>query len=205
MSANPWTAASRARVLELYGRPGTSGSSIAALLAAELGLHVSKSAVIGIAHRGAPRPPRPVQTPEQVLLRSRDRKRVARAAARAGQPAPAWAQPGAHRPAQGKSPAPKKALAPRKAAAPKPEAAVPRPAPRPRVVVPSAFPPSLLIPLTAAPAGACRYIADDPKAGPALVCGHPVFPGSAWCPGHRRICVVPERTRPFAWMPRRAA
>ena len=206
VSANPWTPAARARVLELYGRPGTTGSSIASLLVAEFGLHVSKSAVIGVAHLGAPRPPRPVQTPEKTLLRSRDRKREARAAAREGRPAPAWAFPGANRPAQRPASAPKKASAPKPRAVPvaKPVVAVPRPAPQPRRVVPSA-PPSLLIPLTAAPIGVCRYIADDPKAFPALICGHPVYPGSAWCPEHRRICTVPQQPRVSAWIPRRVA
>lgn|GEM_PF-3410167 len=205
MSANPWTAASRARVLELYGKPGTTGSSIAPLLAVEFGMDVTKSAVIGVANRGTPRPPRPVQTPEETLLKSRDRKRELRAAAREGRPAPAWAQPGAHRPAQGKAPAPKKPPVQRKAAVAKiVPVAKPKPAARVTLSISNA-PAPLLIPLTAAPAGACRFIADDPKVFPALVCGHPVYPGSAWCPGHRRICVVPERTRPFAWMPRRAA
>lgn len=203
MSASLWTPAARARVLELYGQQGTSGSSIARVLATEFDLHVTKSAVIGVAHRGAPRPPRVKLTPEESLTRSRDRKRRARAAARDGQPAPAWAYPGANRPARVGTA--KKPSVPRPVAAPKPVAAAPRPAAPPRVSLVTAVPPSLLIPLTSAPPGACRFIAADPKAGPALVCGHPVAPGSARCPGHRAICTVPER-RPV-WIPglRRAA
>lgn len=208
MSAVVWPPAARARVLELYGQPETSGASIARVLAAEFGLHVSKSAVIGVANRGACRPPRVFLTPEESLLRSRDRKRAARAAARDGQPAPAWAFPGANRLARPDA-KPKKRSTPRPVAAPKPVAVpvanAPQPAPKPKVATSTALPPSLLIPLTDAPHGVCRFIADDLKSGPALVCGHPVAPGSPWCPGHRKICVVPERNRAFAWIPRRAA
>ena len=206
MSDNPWTAASRARVLELYGRPDTTGSSIARVLADEFGMMVSKSAVIGVTSRGTPRPPRVIQTPEETLLRSGDPKRQARAAAREGRPAPAWAFPGANRPAQRPASAPKRTSAPKTRAVPvaKPVAVVPRPDPQLRRVIPS-VPPSLLIPLTSAPIGVHRIIADDPKAGPALVCGHPVAPGSSWCPGHRRICTVPQQARVSSWLPRRAA
>jgi hypothetical protein len=184
-------------VLELYGQPDTSGTSIAKVLATEFDLHVTKSAAIGVAHRGAPRPPRVKLTPEESLTRSRDLKRRARAAARDGQPAPAWAYPGANRPAR--VAAPKKPSVPRPVAAPKPVAAAPRPAAPPRVVIIAPVPPSLLIPLIAAPIGACRFIADDPKAGPALVYGHVAAPGSAWCPAHRAICTQPAG-RPV-WIP----
>ncbi|KST61185.1 hypothetical protein AO398_00400 [Methylobacterium sp. GXS13] len=206
MSAFTWPPAARARVLELYGQPDTSEASIVIVLADEFGIHVSRSAVIGIANRGTLRPARVVLTPEEKLVRSRDRKREARAAARECRPAPAWAYPGAYRPARPAS-APKKPSAPRPrpVAAPKPAPTTPRPAPKLKAVVVPAVPPSLLIPLTSAGPNACRFIADDPKSGPALVCGHPVAPGSAWCPGHRMICVVPEWNRPFAWLPRRAA
>lgn len=198
-----WTPAARARVLDLYGRPGESGSTIAHALATEFGLTVSPSAVIGIAFRGAVAERRVKLSPEERLVRSRDRKRAARAAAREGRPAPAWAVSPAKAPR--KDPAPRKPRAPRplKVAkiAPAPRLAA---APKP-VLVPAALPLSLRIPLIAAPIGVCRFIADDPRQGPALVCGHATADGSPWCPGHRAICTQPAG-RPV-WVPglRRAA
>jgi len=64
--------------------------------------------------------------------------------------------------------------------------------PRPRVQ-PAGVPVSLAVLLTDVRDGQCRYIADDPRAGPATCCGHQVMPGSSWCPGHRAICAAPAQ------------
>lgn len=196
-----WPPAARARVLDLYGRLGQSGGTIAKALAAEFGLVVTASSVIGVAFRGAVAETRVRLSPDERLTRSRDRKRAARAAACEGRPAPAWAISPA-KPLR-KPPAPKKPKPPKPPKpAPVAKLTTARTAP---VLVQAVAPPSLRIPLIAAPSGACRFIADDPRAGPALVCGHPTADRSAWCPGHRALCTQPAG-RPV-WIPglRRAA
>ncbi|MGU3543556.1 GcrA family cell cycle regulator, partial [Methylobacterium sp. A52T] len=75
----------------------------------------------------------------------------------------------------------------------------PVPPPRPRVA-PTGVPESLRILLTDVRDGACRYIADDPRAGPATCCGHPTMPGSSWCPGHRAICSAPAQRPVSVWV-----
>lgn len=89
--------------------------------------------------------------------------------------------------------------------APAPKAA---PKPKPAPALPAPVPASLMIPFTEIRDGLCRYIADDPRAGPATCCGHPTASGSPWCEGHRRICTAPTG-RVNAWVPpfrfRRAA
>lgn len=81
-------------------------------------------------------------------------------------------------------------------------AAAPKPKPAPMSAV---APVSLRIPIWEARDGQCKYIADDPKGGSATYRGHHAQHGSPWCPGHHKHCTVPERTRAFAWIPRRAA
>ncbi|WP_246691506.1 GcrA family cell cycle regulator [Methylobacterium sp. WL12] len=74
--------------------------------------------------------------------------------------------------------------------APKPAAVlVARPAPRP-----SELPESRRVAITEIGASACRYIAWDPRVDSSC-CGHAVEQGSAWCPGHARICTTVSRPR----------
>lgn len=183
-----WTPAARATVLRLW--PTAVGSSvIAAVLLAEHGIAASRSSVIGVAHRAGlsghgARPPesfaatrsairaakaprrRPERLPREEVLR-RDRERAARNRLRAR--AGGFAAP----------------------------APVPVPAPVRPIVAPEAdndtAPTSLRIPLTAASAGQCKFIADDPRDGAATCCGHPVSAGSVWCAWHRAVCTVPTR------------
>lgn len=70
-----------------------------------------------------------------------------------------------------------------------------------------AIPASVGIPLTQIGESACRYIADDPPAGPVTCCGHPSMSGWVWCAWHHAICTV-RTSRPVSlWQPanRRAA
>lgn len=178
-----WTPAAKDFVLRLWDTQKLSGSQIADRLAAEHGLTVSKSAVIGVAFRAgrsfsgprstaclaaarAARAARVGRTDEQ---RRRDRERKAT-----------------------------KSLA-------KP-ATAPRPTPTPRPAIPAEAPVSLRIPLVETREGVCKFIADDPRAG-GTCCGHAAQHGSPYCAAHHALCTVPVRRPVSMWMPahRRAA
>ncbi|MCK2057221.1 GcrA family cell cycle regulator [Methylobacterium sp. 37f] len=97
----------------------------------------------------------------------------------------------------------------RKPATPKPVAVarIPRPAPRlaPRPPADVAIPESRRVALTDLTAGACRWIAGDPRFD-ATCCGHPIDPGSAvWCTAHRAIGTVGSQRRQAAYVPTRRA
>ncbi|MBE7197159.1 MAG: hypothetical protein INR70_05065 [Parafilimonas terrae] len=77
----------------------------------------------------------------------------------------------------------------------------PVPPPRPRIERTSA-PPSLRIPFWQTSDGECRYIADDPKRD-STCCGHPIFPGSRYCPAHHAECVQTERRPAPVFVPYR--
>lgn len=178
-----WTSEARALVLALWDTQKLSGAQIADRVAAEHGLVVTKSAVIGVAFRAgrsfsgprstaclaaarAARAARVGRTDEQ---RRKDRER--KAAKALSKPAPA-----------------------------------PRPTPTPRPAIPAEAPASLQIPLVQIREGACRFIADDPRAG-GTCCGHEAQHGSPYCAAHHALCTVPVRRAVSLWMPahRRAA
>ncbi|GJE52707.1 hypothetical protein GOFOIKOB_5781 [Methylobacterium tardum] len=171
----PWKPKHRELVLTMWPT-GCGSARIIEALAAEHGIHVSKSAVVGIAFRAGlafcgarkkpppprgPRPPRVAMTPEQRAERERARaaRRRERAAADAGRPVPP---------------------------------------PRPRVAA-AGVPESLRIPIWEIRDGACRYIADDPREG-GTCCGHQTFPGSPWCEGHRAECVAQPGRQVSTWV-----
>lgn len=75
------------------------------------------------------------------------------------------------------------------------------PAPKPKPApVSAAIPVSLRIAVWEIRDGMCRFIAGDPKGGAATYCGHGIQHGSAWCPGHRKLCTVPSRRPVHVWL-----
>ncbi|SFM84741.1 GcrA family cell cycle regulator [Methylobacterium pseudosasicola] len=196
-----WTEAAKSRVCALYEEGRLSGTEIAALIRAEHGLQVSKSAVIGIAFRAGlsdpggelgpylsaaravldARPGNPIPHEERLRRRREARSRIAYARAKPVRASKPRARPVA-----------------KAAAAPKP---------KPAKAVEVGIPASLRVAIWEIRDGQCRYIADDPKGGAATYCGHVAQHGAVWCPGHFRMCTVPSRRPVNAWIPehRRAA
>lgn len=177
-----WTPEARALVLHLWDGH-LSGSQIADRVGAEHGLVVTKSAVIGVAFRAG-------------KSFSGPRSTACLAAARAARAARVGRTDEQRRKDRERKAA--KALA-------KPTAA-PRPTPTQRPAIPAEAPLSLGIPLVQVREGACKFIADDPRAG-GTCCGHAAQSGSPYCPAHTALCTVPVRRPVSMWMPgnRRAA
>lgn len=178
-----WPPAARERIRELWLAGSMSASQMAAICEAEHGFTVTKSAVIGVAYRLglAFQGRKAIATPEDLAAR-RDRQAEARRAAKERRERLAAAKPP-------KLPAAKGARA------------VKRPR-RPVPAIPAALPSSLRIPLVEAREGQCRFIADDPRAGPVTCCGHPAVSGSAWCEPHRALCTSRAGAVSTAWIPR---
>jgi hypothetical protein len=177
-----WTLEAKADLYALW-KAGTCASEISDRLAETHRVVASRNAVIGVAFRAglAFQGPR---SPESLAA-----ARLARRAAR-----PARTEDQRRRDRERKAAA--------KAARP-----APTPRPRPEPARPAEIPVSLRIPLMAIRDGSCRFIADDPRAGPATCCGHPSMSGSAWCSGHHALCTIVVRKAASIWMPaeRRAA
>lgn len=59
---------------------------------------------------------------------------------------------------------------------------------------PSGLPESRRVAIQDLRHGMCRFIAGDPKVDSSC-CGHPTELGSAWCPGHARLCTTVYQPR----------
>ncbi|KQO66594.1 MULTISPECIES: GcrA family cell cycle regulator [Methylobacterium] len=180
-----WTPEAKNFVLTLCDTQKLSGSQIADRLAAEHDLVVTKSAVIGVAFRAG----RSFSGPRSTACLAAAR---AARAARVGRTDEQRRRDRERKAAKAATAVPKPASAPKQ---------TPRPA------IPAGIPTSLRIPLTQIGEAQCRFIADDPLAGPATCCGHATQHGSPWCPGHYALCTVPVRKAVSLWQPehRRAA
>lgn len=174
----PWDPAHRVLVLEMWPTGCGSSAIIAAL--AEAGKTAGKSAVIGIAFRAG------------LAFQGAHYSDAGRANAKAKKPTLT-----PHERAERERARDAKRRARAAAAAGRPV-----PPPRPRVA-PEGVPVTLGILLTDVRDGQCRYIADDPRAGPATCCGHATVPGSSWCPGHRAICSAPAAKPVSVWVQHR--
>lgn len=196
-----WTEAARSHVCALYAEGRMSGTEIAAVIRAEHGLQVSKSAVIGVAFRAGlsdpggdlgpsltaaravldARPGNAIAHEERLRRRREARSRIASARVKPVRTSKPWARPVAK------------------------AAAVPKPKPFPEVA--ATGPVSLRIPIWEIRDGECRFIADDPKGGGGTYCGNVCRHWSKWCSWHHAVCTVPSRRPVHVWIPehRRAA
>ncbi|QGY03187.1 hypothetical protein MMSR116_15815 [Methylobacterium mesophilicum SR1.6/6] len=170
----PWDPAHKARALELWPT-GCGTPAIRAVLLSEFGVEKSKNAIILIAFRAG-----------LAFQGARHRKAPSKPSRVILTP-----EERAER---------ERARAARRRERSAVAAGRPVPPPRPRVQ-PAGVLVSLGILLTDVRDGQCRYIADDPRAGPATCCGHTTVPGSPWCPGHWLICTAPAQRPVSLWVP----